>query len=90
MNKRPLPCVLAGFVLGEVWIWQFGGTAALAALCLAAIICIIIGVLKRSSFFILIFIGILIGGVLIGKSLGNVLINYNVCLFFWTMLFFMD
>ena len=62
MNKRPLPCVLAGFVLGEVWMWQFHGTAALAALCLAAIICIIIGVLKRSSFFILIFIGILIGG----------------------------
>ncbi len=62
MNKRPLPYVLAGFVLGEVWMWQFHGTAARAALCLAAIICIIIGSLKKGSFFILLSIGILIGG----------------------------
>ena len=63
MNKRPLPCVLAGFVLGEVWMWQFHGTAALAALYLAAIICLIIEVFKRGSLFILFFIGLLLGGV---------------------------
>ncbi|MBE5955559.1 MAG: DNA internalization-related competence protein ComEC/Rec2 [Lachnospiraceae bacterium] len=51
MNKRPLPCALAGFVLGEVWMWQFHGTAALAALCLAAIICFVIVVLKKGGFF---------------------------------------
>ncbi len=62
MNKRPLPCVLAGFVLGEVWMWQFHGTAALAALCFAAIISMIIGGLKKSSLFLFISIGILIGG----------------------------
>ncbi len=54
MNKRPLTPVLAGFVLGEVWIWQFGGTAALAALCFGAIICCIIGYRKKGSFFVLI------------------------------------
>ena len=61
MNKRPLPCVLAGFVLGEVWIWQFHGTAAWAALCLAAIICFMIGVFKKGSFFILLSLGLFIG-----------------------------
>ena len=63
MNKRPLPCVLAGFVLGEVWMWQFHGTAAFTALCLAAIICFIIGVLRKGSFFILLSLGLLLGGV---------------------------
>lgn len=63
MNKRPLPCVLAGFVLGEVWMWQFHGTVVFTALCLAAIICFIIGVLRKGSFFILLSLGLLLGGV---------------------------
>lgn len=59
MNQRPLPCVLAGFVLGEVWILQFRGTAAFAALICAAVICMMIGVSKKGSFcFFLAAIGI--------------------------------
>ena len=52
MNQRPLPCVLAGFVLGEVWMWQFHGTAALAALICAAIMFIIVGVIGKGSLFV--------------------------------------
>ena len=50
MNKRPLPCVLAGFVLGEVWIYQFRGTAAKAAFCLTAIL-LLVGCMKWKSSF---------------------------------------
>ena len=65
MNKRPLPCVLAGFVLGEVWIWQFHGTAAFAALCFAAIMCVRIGRKRKGSFFCLLFLslGMILGGI---------------------------
>lgn len=54
MNKRPLPCVLAGFVLGEVWIYQFKETAAMAACCLAAAMLIVMigsGSRRKGSFF---------------------------------------
>lgn len=54
MNKRPLPCVLAGFVLGEVWIYQFKETAAIAACCLAAAVLIVMirsGSRRKGSFF---------------------------------------
>lgn len=57
--------MLAGFVLGEVWIWQFGGTAAYAALICAAMINIMIGMFKRGSFYFFltaIGIGMILGG----------------------------
>ena len=78
MNKRPLPCVLAGFVLGEVWMWQFHGTAALAALYLAAIICLIIGAFRKSSLFVLLAIGIIIGG-----YRGGVWYQNKECMSYW-------
>lgn len=43
--------MLAGFVLGEVWIWQFQRTAALAALVLAVMILIGYTSKKQGSFF---------------------------------------
>lgn len=63
MNHRPLLCVLAGFVLGEVWIYQFHETAAKAVFCLCAVIFVMICMRKKGSFFVLIFllIGAFIG-----------------------------
>ena len=55
MNQRPLPYLLAAFVLGEVWIEQFQATAAFAALILvAAVILYKTAGIKKSSFFLLI------------------------------------
>lgn len=50
MNQRPLPLILAAFVLGEVWIWQFQRTAALAALILVSFILSGINWARKSSF----------------------------------------
>ena len=51
MNQRPLPFMLAGFVLGEVWIWQLQRTAALAALIFAVFLLIVGNTVSKGSFF---------------------------------------
>lgn len=56
MNQRPLPLILAAFVLGEVWIWQFQRTAALAALILVSFILLGIDRAGKSSFFSSLFL----------------------------------
>ncbi len=67
MNKRPLPCVLAGFVLGEVWIYQFKETAAIAAFCLATALIFLSCSRRRGSFFapfcLFCMVGIFLGGI---------------------------
>lgn len=63
MNKRPLLCVLAGFVLGEVWFYQFHETAAKAVFSFVAMMMIIICIRKKDSFFLFLFIGLLTGGI---------------------------
>lgn len=61
--------MLAGFVLGEVWIWQFQRAAALAALVLAVIMMIGYSAKKQSSLFFLkgmvpmLAMGMLAGGI---------------------------
>lgn len=77
MNKRPLPFMLAGFVLGEVWIWQFQRAAALAALVLAVIILMGYSGRNQSSLFFLksmipmLALGMLAGGISSYKWFGQ-------------------
>lgn len=61
MNHRPLLCVLAGFVLGEVWIYRFHETAAKAVFCLCAFIIIVICIQRKGGFFVFFTLGVMVG-----------------------------